>query len=127
MAEETFFNEGDVKVTSARFVIPAQTYALSGVTSVKNLKEEPSKKWPIILIIIGVIILLAGLSGKEAAGIIFGLIAAGGGIAWFVLNKPLYHVVLSSASGEVRSLSSKDSDYISRVINALNDAIIHRG
>lgn len=127
MAEESIFNEGDVIVTSARFVIPTQTYALSGVTSVKNIKEEPSKKGPIILIIIGAIILLAGLSSKAAAGILVGLAAVAGGIAWFALNKPIYHVVLSSASGEVKSLSSKDSDYISRVINALNNAIIHRG
>jgi hypothetical protein len=127
MAEESFFDEGEVKVTSARFIIPSQTYALSGVTSVKNLKEAPSKKWPIILIVIGFFILALSSEYSGSGGIIFGLLVAGGGIAWLILSKPRYYVVLSSASGETKSLSSQDSAYISRVIAALNDAIVHRG
>lgn len=128
MAEEKIFlEEKDVKVTSARFIIPLQTYALSGITSVKNLTEFPSKKGPIILIALGVLMFLTAASKGETGGILVGLLLAGGGIAWLVLNKPTFYVVLSSASGEARSLSSKDSDFILRVISALNEAIVHRG
>lgn len=39
MAEKTFLDEGGVTVTNARFVVPAQTYAMSEITSVKSLDE----------------------------------------------------------------------------------------
>jgi hypothetical protein len=58
-----FLNEGGVTVTNARFVVPAQTYAMSGVTSVKSLKHTPSIKGPVILCIIG---LLSMGGGKDA-------------------------------------------------------------
>jgi hypothetical protein len=44
MAERTFLDEGGVTVTNARFVVPVQTYAMSGITSVKSLKHTPSIK-----------------------------------------------------------------------------------
>ncbi len=40
MEEKIFLNEGGVIVTSARFVVPSQTYAMSGVTSVKSYEEK---------------------------------------------------------------------------------------
>ena len=33
--ETTFFEQGNVKVTNARFIVPSQTYAMSDITSVK--------------------------------------------------------------------------------------------
>ncbi len=122
MAEQTFLDESGILVTNARFVVPAQTYAMSGVTSVAAIKNVPSKKGPIVLIVIGLILMIAG-----DAGIILGLLALAGGIAWLVLNKPEYIVLLNSASGETRALHSKDEDFISRVIVALNESIIARG
>ena len=126
--EKIFLDEGGIKVTNARFIVPAQTYALSGVTSVKSLREDPSKKWPIILLVIGAIIMLAGFENKDGMGGIFvGILIIAGGAFWLYSIKPNFFVVLNSSSGEARSLESKDSGFISRVISALNDAIIHRG
>ncbi len=122
MAENTFLDEGGVTVTNARFIVPAQTYAMSGITSVKSLKHTPSIKGPVILCFIG---LLSMAGSKEA--IIPALIFIAAGIAWFILNKPKYSVVLSSASGEAEALTSKDSDFIFRIVKALNEAIIARG
>lgn len=122
MEENTFLSENGVTVTNARFVVPAQTYAMSGITSVKSFSQAPSRKGPIILIIIG---LLTMAAGKGA--IVVGLLLIGGGIAWWVSQKTDYQVLLSSSSGEAKALSSNDGDWISRVVNALNEAIIHRG
>lgn len=69
---------------------------------------------------------LAALGGGKDT-IIGALIFLAIGIAWFILNKPKYSVVLSSASGEAEALTSKDSDFISRIVKALNEAIIARG
>ncbi len=122
MEEKTFLSEGGVTVTNARFIVSAQTYAMSGVTSVKSFEEMPSRKGPIILIAIG---LLAMLGGKDT--IVVALLFLAGGIAWWFLAKAKYYVLLSSASGEAKALSSPDRDWIGRVVGALNDAIVHRG
>ncbi|MCB0261419.1 MAG: hypothetical protein KDH97_14865 [Calditrichaeota bacterium] len=122
MAEQTFLNEGGITVTNSRFIAGGQTYAMSGVTSVKATKNIPSKKGPIILIVLG----LLGLMMPESAKL-FGLLLLGGGIAWLVLNKPTFSVVLSSASGEAEAYTSKDENFIANVVNALNEAIIARG
>ena len=122
MEEKIFFNEGGITVTNSRFVVPGQTYTMSGVTSIKSVRHDPSKKWPIILLGIGIIMLL---SGGDAAVPALLLIVAG--VVWLYLIKPTYGVVLSSASGETEALTSKDGGYINRIVNALNDAIVSRG
>ena len=122
MEEKVFLEEGGVTVTNARFIVPAQTYAMSGITSVKSYEKKPSRRGPITLIVIGGI---AVLSGKDAlAGGIILLVLA---LLWWVLSKTEFQVKLSTASGEATALRSKNSSWIRRVVNALNEAIIHRG
>jgi hypothetical protein len=126
--EKSFFNEGGVSVTNARFIAQGQTYAMSGITSVKSFQEDPSRKGPIILGIIGVLGTLGAFSSNSVGGgIIMALLFIGGAIAWWIYQKPEYSVLLSSASGEAKALASKDGQFISNVVNALNDAIVHRG
>ena len=123
MAEQTFFNQDDISVTNARVVIGGQTYAMSGLTSVRSIEEKPSRKGPIILGIVGLLCLFVG----ETTAIVIGLAAIGGAIAWFVNTKPTYFVGLVTASGESKALNSKDPDYIRKIVNAINEAIIARG
>lgn len=122
MAEQTFYENNGVTVTNARFIVPGQTYAMSGVTSVKSLRHDPSKKGPIILIILG---LLGFAAGKDAMFVAFLMLAAG--IAWLVLNKPKFSVVLNSSSGEAEAMTSKDQGIIQQIVSALNESIIARG
>jgi hypothetical protein len=42
-------------------------------------------------------------------------------------QKTIYQVVLASSSGENDALSDKDQDFINKVVEALNDAIVFRG
>jgi hypothetical protein len=42
--EKVFFEDGANKVTNTRFVVGAQTYALSGITSVRIAEEAPKYK-----------------------------------------------------------------------------------
>ncbi|TLU87604.1 MAG: QacE [Chlorobium sp.] len=129
MAEEkSFFNEGGVSVTNARFMAQGQTYAMSGITSVKSFREDPSHKGPIILGIIGVLGTLGAFSSNSVGnGIVMTLLFIGGAVAWWMYQKPAFSVLLNSASGEAKALTSKDGQFISHVVNALNDAIVHRG
>jgi len=118
--EQTFLQENGVTVTHARFIVSGQTYAMSGITSVKAGERKPSRGWPVSLIVIGVIAFLSGMIG---AAVIF--LAAGG--LWWYLQKTEYAVLLRTASGEAEALTSKDKGYVTRVVAALNDAIVARG
>ena len=123
MEEHVFFERGSVKVTNARFIVDGQTFAMVGVTSVKSVLISPSIRGPIIAIVVGLMILI----GVDGFGKVIGLAIAAIG-AWIIYSqKPTHVVMMCSSSNETQALSSTDQDYVSSVINALNDALIHRG
>lgn len=123
MEEKDFYRDNNVSVTNSRFTVGSTTYAMNGVTSVKRGQWQIPKILPIIVCIIGFLFLI--ISNKICFIIGAALIVLG--IWWFRKIKPIFIVYLNSASGESQALSSKDLIYINKVINALNDAIIHRG
>jgi hypothetical protein len=123
MAEDVFYDSDSVKVTNARFVVDNQTYAMNGVTSVRGALVPANHTLAIVMIVIGVLLLLGGGGGAKVIGIV---IAAIGGYLIYA-NKPTHVVILHSASGETRALTSKDPTVISSVIAALNESLIHRG
>ena len=57
--EKVFFEYDDVKVTNARFINGANTYAMSGITSIKLSHKEP-KKTSVFSHIISALIIVAG-------------------------------------------------------------------
>jgi len=121
--ETTFLNEQGVRVTSSRFILPSQTFAMSGITSVQSSIEKPKRLMPAIFIAIGAV-LLVGVPKDTWQFDVFCL-AVGG--AWLALQKTIYHVLLHTSSGQAKALSSKDEQWISKVVHALNDSIVHRG
>jgi len=126
--EKKFYESQGILVTNSRFIVDNQTFTMHGVTSVSSHTDPPSRKGPIITIIVGLIVLLGGLAqGSQGIGaIVFGLIISAAGIFWFVQCKPVFHVLLRSASGEQKPLHSKDEHVITEVIKALNEAIVFR-
>ncbi len=119
MEETVVFEEANVKVTNARFIVDGQTYAMNGVTSVKQFEKKPARIAPIVVGIIG----LATLG----ASVIFGiLILVAAAVIW-MMQKARYSVLLQTSSGSSQALASPDRAYIARVVAALNDAIISRG
>ncbi|MDX9942873.1 MAG: DUF6232 family protein [Bacteroidales bacterium] len=120
MAEEkVFFEDRGVKVTNSRFITYGKTHSLSGITAVSSQYISPSRKWPIILGVIG----LALFAWKWFLALIVIALAVG----WWMSQKTIYQVVLASSSGENDALSDKDQDFINKVVEALNDAIVFRG
>ena len=123
MEERTFFEQGNVKVSNARFIVGNQTYAMNGVTSVKSHSTPPSRTGGIIAFIFGIVVLFAA----EGSGRLIGLAIAVAAGYFLYGQKTEYAVVLNSASGEAQALTGTDETYINGVISALNDALIHRG
>lgn len=122
MQEQEFFSSENVYVSLTRFVAFGQTYAMSGVTSVKSSEVAPSRLVPILMGGAALLCCLAGFNGILLGVVLFGL------AAWiWGMQKPEYFVMLSVSSGEVRALKSDDRQYISGVVQALNDCIVARG
>jgi Family of unknown function (DUF6232) len=123
MDEKVIFEQGNVKITNARFVVGDKTTAINGVNSISSRILAPSRMFPVIILLVG----LAILFGADGAGKLIG-IAIVGIAGWFLYNqKPTHFVVLVTSSGAVDALDSKDEPFIRSVISALNDALVHRG
>ena len=119
MDEQVFFESGDVKVTNARFITGGQTFAMSNVTSVKALEENPSRFGGIVVILIGIATMVSSI----AAGLIIAGLAA-----WYLYQqKTSFHVMLSTSGGERSALTTHQREYLTQIVDALNKAIVHRG
>lgn len=119
--ERIFYQDTNVTVTQARFVTQAKTYAMSNVSSVSLYRIKRSKKLEIFLIAIGLVMIVG--ESTRIVGSIFLLI----GVVMLFLLKDSYSVRINSNSGEADGFISKEKDYVEKVVNAVNEAIIHRG
>jgi hypothetical protein len=120
-AERTFYQDADVTVTQARFVTQNKTYAMRNISSVSLYHIASSRIFQIILLALGLLMLLD--DGLRTAGFFMAVI---GGL-WLYFTKDSYAVRISTNSGETNSVISKDKEYVTKIVNALTDAIVHRG
>ncbi|QIY91829.1 DUF6232 family protein [Chryseobacterium gallinarum] len=119
--ETIFYKDSFVTVTQSRYVTQSKTYAMRNISSVHVFEIIKSKSKAIILLILGLLLLLS----KDLfwVGIILSILGAW----WLFTLKNEYAVRISTNAGEANSIVSKNRDYIQKIVNALNDAIIHRG
>ncbi|KMQ64065.1 hypothetical protein ACM40_04715 [Chryseobacterium sp. BLS98] len=119
--ETKFYQDGFVTVTQSRFVTQSKTYAMRNISSVHVFEIIKSKTKAVLMIIFGLLFLFS----KDIFWVGFIIIALG--IWWLISIKNEYAVRISTNAGEANSIVSKNKDYIQKIVNALNDAIIHRG
>lgn len=119
-AEHVLFREGSVTVTNARFIVSGQTYVMNGVTSIRSHRQEPSRALPLLLCFFGLVLFIGD-------AYVWGVAAAAAGLAWLLAQKTQFTVVLSTAAGEQKALTSADRAFVQRIIDALNEAVIMRG
>ena len=139
--DTVFFSSGRLTVTKTRFVVGAQTFALSGITSVRAVTFPPDTTGQTLLIVFGVISALISLgvfssmsTSNGAAMLVVGLILAllAALLFWLAVResraqKPTYCVILRTSGGEVTAYQSHDLVFITLLLTALNEAIIARG
>lgn len=136
MAESRLLNASidgqPVEITTARAVVKGKTYAVKNITSVAVATIPASRLNGILLAVIGAAVLffasgsiLAGRTTFEInPGHVVGLILFALGVALAVLTKAKYAVKIHTAGVEQDMLVSTDYAAISRVVEALNRAII---
>lgn len=112
MAEQTFLNKNGIMVTNSRFIVHGQTYAMSGITSVKAAKYTPSVTLSGLFFLIGFFVLMGSIisiiKGEQgaSAGIIIGLAITGGMGYWMYKNgRPSYQVILSTSGERLKLLA----------------------
>jgi hypothetical protein len=115
--DEVFFSTGGITVS--RFVVDSQTFALSNISSVRGVETPPSRTAPGVLLLFGVFLLFASVW--------VGLVVIAICVAWLIFQKSAFSIVLTAAGGEVKAYTSEDRVFISRVIQALTEAIVARG
>jgi hypothetical protein len=132
--ERSFLNDGGVYVSNTRVVIHGTTYATANITSVRKHVTPANNGCAIVLVILGALGALGGLTlalGRSGDGrwSAFGtsLVLLIIGIVWFQSLRPTYNVMLATAAGERQGLTSKDEGVVDRVTGAIADAIVHRG
>jgi Family of unknown function (DUF6232) len=116
MDEQTFFDNNGVKVTNARFIVDANTYAVRNITSTAAWTKPRSWVWAVLCAVIG----LSSLANSAPMAIIFFTLAG----ALFYLGRPVHFVRLNTSGGEVKAVKSYDLEYTNQVVRALNDAMV---
>lgn len=128
MAEELSFysDQKGIRVTDKRVIIQNKTYVLANISSVATAVEKPELIWPILAIIIGIGLFIAGIGGKSPGASVFGAIIGVLGYFWYRGCKAVWHLRISSTSGESTPLKSINEQWIKDICGAINEAIVHR-
>jgi hypothetical protein len=135
--EECFLNEGGITVTKTRFMVHGQTYALANITSVSAAKIPAKRGGAQFFLVVGILasalgVLAIAMGDSDVRGAALFLVAVGlviAGVAIIALRglKDTYAVILNTAGSEMKTCVSRDPGFISRVVAALNEAIVARG
>lgn len=128
MSEEISFysDQRGVRVTDKRVILGNTTYSLANITSVSTSVERPSLTGPILSIVIGCLLLIAGASGRSGGAAAIGALVILFGVVWYRGCKPVWQLRIASASGESSPLRSTNQEWITSITRAINEAIIHR-
>lgn len=122
--EKVFFEAGKIKVTSARFVAVDRTFAMANITSVRPLKVEPKRS------LTGIPFAMIGLGlTVDPASRLLGLLFVIAGISHFLIQRAKrdrFVVAITTAGGEVHAHDAS-MEFVKKVTDAINEAIIYRG
>ena len=127
--EVTILEEGQVKITNLRAVIGTKTYTMSNITSITRKKRETGYTASFWWGVFGVLFMI--ISGLDFDYLwifsINGLMCVLAAVTVARNPKTVYIVKIGSSSGEKNVLESYDREYIKRIVDAMNEAIVRRG
>ncbi len=127
MAEQSFFNEGDVSVTQSRVTIGSTVYPINGITAIRTVAIPARRGYIITIGVVGLLCLLSSIGNGSFMVAIIGVLLIGLTVFLWRQAKPTHQLVFGTAGAEQQALSSKDSAYIVRVSRAINEALVARG
>ncbi|MFB9842504.1 DUF6232 family protein [Mucilaginibacter ginsenosidivorans] len=122
MEETIFFQSGGVTVTQSRYIVDNKTFAMRNISSVQVGVILAKRGFGFFLLVVGLILAVSSNDARTAGIVVLIL-----GALFAFLPKDKFTVRISTNSGETDSLWSKDRQSIQRIVDALNEAMIHRG
>lgn len=120
--EKFFLNLGDVSVSNSYFIVNEKTYDINRILSVKMGDNKWNYLPSAFMIVFSILFLATGISIFVIIGLGIFLAAC----ASFSKVKFEYFVILNTEFGEENALYNNNKIYITKVINALNEAIIFK-
>lgn len=134
MSESSYYAEGDIKITSKRFVVGGKTFYLANISSatIKQCKEGPQLPGTAFAVIGGAL-LLCGSAGLVAGtpfyaslllgvlGLIFGGVGVAKLAGW--LDSTYWALIVTTAGQDVQAIQSQDAASLKSILAALNAAI----
>jgi hypothetical protein len=133
--EVTYLENEDVTITNSRAIIKGKTFAMANITSI-SLGIIPADKSGAFAtgcmgVFFGLIAFGIGYLLQFTGGMIFGGVILVGAIAIADASaksqKDKYLVNVGSASGETQAPWAYDREYIQKIVDAMNEAIVKRG
>ena len=134
--DPTYYSDGKgVRITATRLIIGSKTYAMANIVSVSSEAVPAKRTRGYIMAFIGLAILIiwAAFNGSlhnpfwNRYGLPAAAVLLVTGIIAGATARQTYCLKLTSAAGEETPIASTDSEYISQVAVAVNDALIRRG
>lgn len=121
--EKVFYQSGNVRVTSTRFIVSDRIFAIASISSARRTAGKGSLRLAAIVLIFGLLFGAAGFIGRQSATSAFGLMLIAGAIWMFAARKTTHHVSLVTESGRVCALSSPNRHFIESVLLAIDEAM----
>lgn len=118
--EKIFLADGSIRVTSAWFRVGSRRYAIEDIASVKQTYRPPRRAVPIFMAALGLLLVYLG---TQVLGVSLIILA----VFWLGGQYDSYSVSLVTPHGKMRVFTSIDQEYISRIVAALNEAVVRRG
>ncbi len=119
MDENILFSNADIKVSLEHLDVHGKIYPVSDIHFVESRLVEPKRIAALILLFTGLALLLDEGSLFALGGFFILL-----GIVFWVSGGSKFSVVIHTASGEHRVITSSDRLFTEKVINALNTAML---
>jgi len=142
---DTIYTDGHgIKITPASFIVGKTSYRMDGIINARINMIKATLAPAILLIILGIAGLVTGMMklygavamepfyiGETAIdanrlAIITGFILAIAGIICAAMLRDKYTVHITTAEGEKDPVVSKSKDYVTQIVNALQDALRFR-
>jgi hypothetical protein len=124
--EEVFLDDRGITVTSSRFVVPGHSYFMSEITVVAS--QMTSRKWmgAALCGLLAMLALTYAIANRDGVMCLSAFVFAGIAVALWKNGAPGYHLLLHTATSEIRALTTTEESWIDSIIGALNEAMIYR-
>lgn len=122
--EKIYYSDNEITITSTRAILGGKTYAMANITSVSVAELQPNSGCGCAAIGVGLLMALGLFSSETVLFGLLGLVGVAVGLA--IANTKAYVVRIGSASGESDALQHGNREYVQKIVDAVNDAIVER-